>query len=91
MFSVLNLRAIVRLIAFALLAVFIWFAGPYFAFGAYHPLESETARYIAIALIVVAWLLSQVVKLALSRVRRRSSRRQKRRSFASVSRKRSAR
>src|SRR5262249_61751873 len=61
-FSFLNVRAIVRLIAFLLIAIFIWFAGPYFAFGGYHPLESDTARYIAIALIVVLWLLSGVVK-----------------------------
>src|SRR6185295_15602889 len=51
-----------RLIAFLLIAVFIWFAGPYFAFGSYRPLESDTSRYIAIALIVVLWLLVGVVK-----------------------------
>jgi type VI secretion system protein ImpL len=61
-FRFINLRALVRLIAFALIAVFIWFAGPYFAFGSYHPLESELSRYIAIGLIVVLWLLSGVVK-----------------------------
>src|SRR5262249_14724797 len=55
-------RALVLLIALALIAIFIWFAGPYFAFGSYRPLESETSRLIAIALIVVLWLLSGVVK-----------------------------
>ncbi len=62
MFSLFNRRALVRLIAFALIAVFIWNAGPYFAFGSIRPLESETSRYIAIGLIVVLWLLSGVVR-----------------------------
>ena len=62
MFSLFNRRALVRLIAFALIAVFIWYAGPYFAFGTLHPLESENARYIAIGLILVLWVLSGVVK-----------------------------
>jgi type VI secretion system protein ImpL len=57
-----NFRALVRLIAFLLIAVFIWFAGPYFAFGSFHPLESDMARYIAIALIVVLWLVLGIVK-----------------------------
>jgi type VI secretion system protein ImpL len=57
-----SFRALVRLIAFALIAVFIWFAGPYFAFGSYRPLESDTSRYIAIGLIVVLWLLLGVIK-----------------------------
>src|SRR5262249_35097382 len=57
-----SFRALVRLIAFALIAIFIWFAGPYFAFGSYRPLESDTARYIAIGLIFVLWLVWGVVK-----------------------------
>jgi type VI secretion system protein ImpL len=61
-FKFINFRAIIRLIAFALIAVFIWFAGPYFAFGTYHPLESETSRYIVIGLLVVVWLLWGVIK-----------------------------
>jgi type VI secretion system protein ImpL len=55
-------RALVLLIALALIAIFIWFAGPYFAFGSYRPLESETSRLVAIGLIVVLWLLSMVVR-----------------------------
>ena len=62
MFSLFNRRALVRLIGFALIAVFIWYAGPYFAFGSIRPLESETSRYIAIGLIVVLWLLSGIVR-----------------------------
>jgi len=37
-------RSFVRLIAFLLIALFIWLAGPYFAFGTYRPLESDFAR-----------------------------------------------
>jgi type VI secretion system protein ImpL len=58
----LTFRTLLRLIAFALVAIFIWYAGPYFAFGSYRPLESETARWIAIAFIVVLWLLSIVAR-----------------------------
>ena len=59
---IFSFRALLRLIAFALIAVFIWFAGPYFAFGSYRPLDSETSRYIAIGLIFVLWLLWGVIK-----------------------------
>ena len=38
-------RSFVRLIAFLLIALFIWCAGPYFAFGTYRPLESDVSRY----------------------------------------------
>ena len=41
MFSFLKRRAFVLLIGFLLIALFIWFAGPYFAFGSYRPLESD--------------------------------------------------
>jgi type VI secretion system protein ImpL len=61
-FSFINFRTLVRLIAFALIALFIWYAGPYFAFGSYHPLEPETSRYIAIALVFVLWLLLAVMR-----------------------------
>jgi type VI secretion system protein ImpL len=55
MFSLFKRRAFLRLIGFLLVAVFIWFAGPYFAFGTYRPLEPELSRLIAIALVVLFW------------------------------------
>ena len=41
-------RAFFLLIGFLLIAVFIWYAGPYFAFGSYRPLETEFSRLVAI-------------------------------------------
>jgi type VI secretion system protein ImpL len=55
MFSFLKRRAFLVLIGFLLVAVFIWYAGPYFAFGYYRPLESVRARLVAIALVIALW------------------------------------
>jgi type VI secretion system protein ImpL len=43
------------LLALLLISLIIWFAGPYFSFADYSPLESVTARLIAIVLVVVLW------------------------------------
>ena len=48
------------LLALILIALVIWFAGPYVAFADYAPLESALARWIAIALVVVFWGLRAV-------------------------------
>jgi type VI secretion system protein ImpL len=53
MLSFLKSRAFVILLGLALLALFIWYAGPYFAFADIRPLESSRARFIAIGLLVV--------------------------------------
>jgi type VI secretion system protein ImpL len=50
-------RTFVLLICLLLIAIFIWYAGPYFAFADYRPLETESARLIAIALIVACWAI----------------------------------
>ena len=47
MFSFLKRRWFVLLIGLLLIAIFIWYAGPYFGFGDYHPLETEFARLMA--------------------------------------------
>ena len=62
MFAFVKRRAFVVLIGLLLIAIFIWFAGPYFGFGSYHPLESELARLIAIALVVAWWIVSALLK-----------------------------
>src|SRR6185295_15227175 len=62
MFSFVKRRWFLLLLGFLLLAVFIWYAGPYFAFGTYQPLEPEIARLITIALVVVAWAVWALVK-----------------------------
>ncbi len=56
MLAFLKSRTFILLIGFALLAAFVWYAGPYFAFGAYRPLDSEFSRALTIALIAVVWL-----------------------------------
>jgi len=55
-------RAFVLLIGFVLIALFIWYAGPYFAFGNYRPLDTETARLVAIALVLGIWLVWSLLK-----------------------------
>ena len=61
MFAFLK-RVIVVAIGFLLMALFIWFAGPLFAFGTYRPLESETSRFIAMGLVVAFWFASRLVR-----------------------------
>ncbi len=61
MFAFLK-RTFVILLGFLLIVVFIWYAGPYFAFGPYRPLETPNARLIAIGIIVGCWLLARLVR-----------------------------
>jgi type VI secretion system protein ImpL len=61
-FAFFKSRAFVLLIGFLLIAIFIWYAGPYFAFGTYYPLEPEFSRLVAIGLIVVCWIVSRIIK-----------------------------
>jgi type VI secretion system protein ImpL len=61
MFAFLK-RSIVLLIGLLLIVVFIWYAGPYFEFGNYSPLESTEARLIAIGAVVGAWFLWRIAK-----------------------------
>ena len=48
MFAFLK-RTFIVLLGLLLIALFIWFAGPYFAFADFRPLETEFARLVAIA------------------------------------------
>src|SRR4051812_25426924 len=59
MFSILR-RVLPVLIALLLFALFIWFAGPYFAVADYKPFESRLVRLITVLVVVVAcavWVL----------------------------------
>jgi type VI secretion system protein ImpL len=62
MLSFLKIRALLIVLGFVLVALFVWFAGPYFAFAEYRPLESVTARLVLIGLIVAVWLASVLFK-----------------------------
>jgi type VI secretion system protein ImpL len=54
MFSML--RRVVPIVAgLLLLSLFIWFAGPYFAFADFRPLEPATARGVLILVVVAVW------------------------------------
>src|SRR4030095_826319 len=51
-------RAFLTFLGFVLLAVFIWYAGPYFSFADYSPLESVNARiflFLAILVLGAGW------------------------------------
>ncbi len=55
MLSFLKRRAVVVGLGLALLALFIWYAGPLFTFAAIVPLASPISRLVAIALVVALW------------------------------------
>ena len=56
------IRTVLTVVGIVLLALFIWFAGPLFAFGPYRPLESELVRLILIVLIVVGFIAAKFLK-----------------------------
>lgn len=62
MMSILKSRAFLALIGLLLLAVLLWFAGPYFAFADHKPLETVVARLVAIVVLLVVWVLVLQVK-----------------------------
>jgi type VI secretion system protein ImpL len=55
MLAVLKSRSFLAIIGLVLLALIIWFGGPYIAFADYRPLESVVQRLIAILVLVVAY------------------------------------
>ena len=61
MFAFLK-RSFIVLLGLLLIVLFIWYAGPYFAFAQFQPLESETARLIAIGVVIGFWLLLRLMK-----------------------------
>src|SRR3954454_13453604 len=62
MLSFIKRRAFLSLLAFLLIATFIWFAGQYFAFGFYRPLETEFARVVAIGFVALGWVAAALLK-----------------------------
>jgi len=55
MIGLLRKRGLWLLLALVLIALVIWYGGPYLSFADYTPLESVIARLVAIALVVVFW------------------------------------
>ncbi|MFZ1415705.1 MAG: type VI secretion system membrane subunit TssM [Defluviicoccus sp.] len=60
-------RWTISILGLLLLAVLIWVFGPAFAFAGHVPLATEAARWITIAVIVLAWLAYQVVVIVRQR------------------------
>jgi type VI secretion system protein ImpL len=61
MFAFLK-RTFVILIGLLLIVVFIWFAGPYFAFADWRPLDPPANRLIAIGVVIACWIAWRLVK-----------------------------
>jgi len=57
-----TLRTFLTVLGIVLLALFIWYGGPLFAFGPYRPLESALVRVIVIALVVVGMIAAKLLK-----------------------------
>jgi len=55
MLALLKNRIFLVALGLVLLALIIWFAGPYFAFADYKPLESVVARLVAIMVLAVGY------------------------------------
>jgi type VI secretion system protein ImpL len=61
-------RGFLVFLGLLLLSLFIWFAGPYFAFADYKPLESALARLIAIGLLLLVFAIWALVKWLIARL-----------------------
>jgi type VI secretion system protein ImpL len=62
MLAFVKRRTFLTLLGFLLLAVFIWYAGPYFSFADYSPLEPVMARVVLFLLIVGLWVASKLLR-----------------------------
>lgn len=58
MFAVFKKRWVLSVLGLLLIAAFIWWAGPYFAFADWQPLATVTARLAMIAIVVGLWAAS---------------------------------
>ena len=63
MLKLLKNRVVLEILGILLLALLVWFAGPYFAFADWRPFNPEWARLTAIALVVLIWAAIKVAKL----------------------------
>ncbi len=62
MLAFLKSRTFLVLIGLLILALLIWFAGPYFAFAGKAPLESVLARIVAIVVAFAVWAVIVLLK-----------------------------
>src|SRR5207253_10621622 len=67
MLKLVKARIVLEILGIILLSVFIWFAGPYFAFADFRPFNPEWTRLTAAALLGLIWAgikIGKVVKAA---------------------------
>ena len=62
MLAFLKSRTFLVLVGLTLLALLLWFAGPYFAFADHKPLESVVGRLVAILILVVIWAVTLQIR-----------------------------
>jgi len=62
MAALFKIRTLLTITGVVLLALFIWFGGPLFAFGPYRPFASELVRIILIALVIVGMVVAKILK-----------------------------
>jgi type VI secretion system protein ImpL len=62
-FKFFKRRGVLVFIGLLLLSLFVWYAGPYFAFADYKPLDPVLARLIAIGILVALWLISLLLSV----------------------------
>jgi type VI secretion system protein ImpL len=63
MLKIFKNRLFLEILGLILLALFIWFAGPYFAFADHRPLAAEGTRYVVIALVIALWAILKILKI----------------------------
>ncbi len=56
MMSFLKRRSVLVGLGFVMLALFLWFAGPFFAFADWRPLETVLARAVLFSALVACWV-----------------------------------
>src|SRR5215472_6314166 len=62
MLKIFKNRIVLEILGIVLLALLIWFAGPYLAFADHRPLATDGARYLVIALVVAIWAAIKLLK-----------------------------
>ena len=62
MLAILKSRSFLIFIGLLILALLIWFAGPYFAFADWRPLESVLARVLTIIFVFAVWGVIALLK-----------------------------
>ena len=60
-YRILRSRWLRTFVGVVILGAILWFFGPLLGFGALHPFESELARFIGLAVLLVAWLVENLI------------------------------